>query len=71
MQFLVYSTNFTISSFACSLACFASFVFMTPFWWKKVVGYHEEDDASRGQNTQVTCLLCFFCFHDSFSVEKK
>jgi hypothetical protein len=42
---------------ACLLACFASFVFMTAFWWKKVVGYHEEDDASRGQNTQVKKAL--------------
>jgi len=47
----------TICSFACLLACFASFVFMTTFWWKKVVGYHEEDDASRGQNTQVKKTL--------------
>jgi cytochrome b subunit of formate dehydrogenase len=49
--------NFTLTPFACSVACFASFVFMIAFWWKKVVGYHEEDDASRGQNTQVPCLL--------------
>jgi hypothetical protein len=46
-----------------SLACFASFVFMTTFWWKKVVGYHEEDDDSRGHNTQIPCLLaCFASF---------
>jgi hypothetical protein len=54
--------NFTLTPFAhslaCLLACFASFVFMTTFWWKKVVGYHEEDDASRGQNTQVKKTLC-------------
>jgi hypothetical protein len=45
----------TPNSLAC-LLCF--FCFHDSFFGgKKVEGYHEEDDASRGQNTQVTCLL--------------